>query len=186
MLAARFDNGEEQSAVPLAQKRSRMGKVSDGTLRYTAGPVFWTLRMLGSLLGRVIRGLSAPIRWAYAAVELVYPKVLAGALRQRALTLMAALGIFAGTAYWLVPQLGVSLIPEMAQGEFLVEMKLPPGRPIERTDVMMTDLQGDLRQVRGVNRVFAVAGTGNRLDASPTESGENIARLLVQLERGVD
>jgi len=43
---------------------------------------------------------------------------------------MAALAIFAGSLT-LVPSLGVELIPQLAQDEFNVELRLPPGTPLE-------------------------------------------------------
>src|SRR5690606_38877458 len=36
----------------------------------------------------------------------------------------------------------------------------------------------------GVESIYGVAGSGTRLDASPTESGENIARLSIALQGG--
>ena len=53
-----------------------------------------------------------------------------------ALVLVTAFGLLAGSLL-LVPRLGVELIPQMAQNEFDLELRLPPGTPLptRRPDV---------------------------------------------------
>jgi HAE1 family hydrophobic/amphiphilic exporter-1 len=52
---------------------------------------------------------------------------------------------------------------------------------LARTDLLVAGLQEHANGVEGVEHIFATAGTGARLDANPTESGENIGKLLVTL-----
>ena len=57
--------------------------------------------------------------------------------------------------------------------------KLPPGTPLAQTDALIREVQGKHAKDDGVRVLYGVSGTGTRLDASPTESGENIGKLSV-------
>lgn len=49
---------------------------------------------------------------------------------------------------------------------------------------LVRDLQAAHANDPGVRTIYGVSGSGTRLDANPTESGENIGKLTVVLERG--
>jgi HAE1 family hydrophobic/amphiphilic exporter-1 len=57
--------------------------------------------------------------------------------------------------------------------------KLPPGTQLRDTDALVRMLQGQHGEDDGVQALYGVSGSGTRLDANPTESGENIAKLTV-------
>jgi HAE1 family hydrophobic/amphiphilic exporter-1 len=84
----------------------------------------------------------------------------------------------------LVPQIGIELIPQLSQGEFAVEFKLPPGTPIEETDKALRSVQNSSKNLDNVRTTFAVAGTGNQMDANPEQGGENWGELSVTLASG--
>ncbi|PJA43179.1 MAG: hypothetical protein CO182_00620, partial [Lysobacterales bacterium CG_4_9_14_3_um_filter_62_6] len=75
--------------------------------------------------------------------------------------------------------LGLDLVPQLAQGQFEATFKLPPGTPLARTDAIARQFQEKHQADVAMVNVFGVSGTGTRLDANPTESGENVARMLV-------
>jgi len=81
-----------------------------------------------------------------------------------------------------VPLLGTDLIPQFAQDRFDMTAKLPPGTPLAKTDALVRDVQALHAKDAGVRVLYGVSGTGTRLDASPTESGENIGKLSVVME----
>lgn len=115
------------------------------------------------------------------ALSARYPGFLAWALNRKAFVLVIAFGLFAGTML-MVPRLGVELIPQLSQGEFNVEFKLSPGTPLEQTDIVLSNLQQTANTVPEINTTFAVAGTGNRLDANPDQGGENWGEVHVALQ----
>ena len=84
----------------------------------------------------------------------------------------------------LIPRIGVELIPKLSQGEFSVEFNLPPGTPIEQTDRALRTVQNSAKAYDDVRTTFAVAGTGNRMDANPNQGGENWGQLNVTLVSG--
>lgn len=119
----------------------------------------------------------------YSAIERLYVSILKGALNHRITVLGIAVVAFAASLM-LVPIIGIELIPQLSQGEFKVEFKLPPGTPIERTDAALRSVQTATNSNSSVRSSFAVAGTGNRMDANPDEGGENWGELNVLLASG--
>ena len=63
--------------------------------------------------------------------------------------------------------------------EHLVTLEAAPGTPLEETDRIGRDIQRMAAGDPDVQTIYGVAGSGNRIDPNPTESGENIARMLV-------
>jgi len=67
-----------------------------------------------------------------------------------------------------------------------VTLEATPGTPLETTDEVQGSLQTLASANPSVGLVYGVAGSGNRIDANPTESGENIARILIAMKPGSD
>ncbi|HEX7770428.1 MAG TPA: efflux RND transporter permease subunit, partial [Dokdonella sp.] len=67
---------------------------------------------------------------------------------------------------------------------FDMTVTLPPGTPLAETDKVVDEIASKHAKDPGVESIYGVAGTGTRLDANPTESGENIARLSIALKDG--
>jgi HAE1 family hydrophobic/amphiphilic exporter-1 len=63
-------------------------------------------------------------------------------------------------------------------------VKLPPGTPLRETDALVGQLQAEHAKDQGIRVLYGVSGTGTRLDANPTESGENIGKLSVIMSDG--
>jgi HAE1 family hydrophobic/amphiphilic exporter-1 len=136
------------------------------------------------VLARVAGWLFLPFQWAftrsYDAIATRYPPFLKAALARPAFVLVTAFGLLAGSLL-LVPQLGVELIPQMAQNEFDLELRLPPGTPLAASDATLARLQSSVRTHPAVATTFAVAGTGTRMDANPDQGGENWGEMHVEL-----
>ena len=112
-----------------------------------------------------------------------YAALLDLALRRRALTLALAAALLV-VAVVLLRATGSELVPQLDQGRFEVELEAAPGTPLEETDRIGENLQRLAAAQAGVDYIYGVAGSGNRIDANPTESGENIARMLVAMAPG--
>ncbi len=122
-------------------------------------------------------------QWAYRGIEGVYTPGIRWALEHRGRVVALSLGVLALTAM-LVPWLGTELIPQLAQGEFIADLRMPPGTPLEQTDRSMEAAQRFTMAQPDVAQSYSVTGTGNRLDANPTDAGENTGRLSVTLREG--
>ena len=114
----------------------------------------------------------------YELIEKVYPKMLEWALNNKGIVILIAFVLF-GISMRLIPILGVELIPQLSQGEFNIEFRLPPGTPLEKTDEVIAKIQDFSTNYHKVITTFSVAGSGNRLDLNPEHAGENYGELTV-------
>ena len=111
------------------------------------------------------------------------PPAITWALDRPLQVIGGAVVLFVLTLLLILPRLGTELIPQMSQGEFNVDLRLPAGTPLEATDRAASRAARE-QGLGNVVLAYSVAGTGNRLDANPVDSGENTGRLSITLERG--
>ena len=135
-------------------------------------------RGIAAVVGPVMRKASDIAMAPYGRAERGYLRLLPAALVRPWPVLGGAALAFALTLAAL-PMLGVDLIPQLAQDRFEMTAKLPPGTPLAQTDALVREVQRRHAGDDGVRLLYGVSGTGTRLDASPTESGENIGKLSV-------
>lgn len=145
-------------------------------LKLTAATLFWVIYL-------PLRPLAWLFDKSYTLLEAGYPGLLAWALNHRLIIVFASLSLFA-FSLWLVPKIGVELIPQMSQGELRVEFRLPPGTPLPQTDRAIRSVQEVARQASLINKTYSTAGTGNKMDVNPDEGGENWGEMNVVLTDG--
>jgi HAE1 family hydrophobic/amphiphilic exporter-1 len=174
---------EKRWQKPVAIGGRGIGAMFRGAFFGAAWLVVRAWRGLAAVVGPVMRKASDLAMAPYHRAEAMYLRVLPNALRRPGLVLG-----FAGAAFALtlaaVPLLGADLIPQLAQDRFEMTVKLPPGTPLARTDALVRKLQEQHAGDAGIRALYGVSGTGTRLDASPTESGENIGKLTVVMANG--
>jgi|JI7StandDraft_1071085.scaffolds.fasta_scaffold04116_6 HAE1 family hydrophobic/amphiphilic exporter-1 len=158
------------------------GRGIGAMFRYAFFSIAWLVvrvwRGLAAVIGPVMRKASDLAMAPYARAERGYLRILPNALARPTPVLLVA-GIAFALTLAAVPMLGTDLIPQFAQDRFDMTAKLPPGTPLAQTDALIRDVQGKHAKDEGVRVLYGVSGTGTRLDASPTESGENIGKLSV-------
>jgi HAE1 family hydrophobic/amphiphilic exporter-1 len=149
--------------------------------------VFWAAirfaRLCGAVVGGVLRRIGTIVMKPYDAAAATYFRVLPKALERPSLVLVSAALAFA-VSLAVIPSLGMDLIPQLAQDRFEMTVKLPPGTRLSETDALVRAVQTGHERGDGIKALYGVSGTGTRLDANPTESGENIGKLTVVLARG--
>jgi len=167
-----------------ARPRGRLRRSLEGALgafsaalRRAAGWVATGLRVALSPLVRLAGLING---WA----DRHYPPAIRWGLSNPGKTIGAAVGLFVFTIAFVLPRLGTELIPQMSQGEFNVDLRLPPGAPLEQTDRAVLAAQQASSRLGNVTLAYSVAGTGNRLDANPVDAGENTGRLSITLAAG--
>ncbi|HVH33877.1 MAG TPA: efflux RND transporter permease subunit, partial [Tahibacter sp.] len=160
-----------------AKPQGRFGAIPRGIVWLFLG----LFSVIGGLIGRVLRAIGAVLLAPYNRLAAAYTRTLPNVLQRPWLVLGFALFAFLGTLT-LVPTLGMDLIPQLAQGRFEMTVKLPPGTPLANSDALARELQLAHAGDPNIASIYGVAGVGTRLDANPTESGENIARLLITLK----
>ncbi|MDZ7694193.1 MAG: efflux RND transporter permease subunit [Balneolaceae bacterium] len=194
MLSSLGDRKKEEVPAPeLKEPRTKVGR----SLRAARLFVFVTIpKFLVRMGAKAIRGISRGVMFlitpllngfesGYMAIENRYPTIIRWALDKKFVVVTLAFGLLIASLS-LVPHLGMELIPSLSQGEFNVEFKMPPGTPIENTDAALKSVQSAATSLSRVNTTFAVAGSGNQMDANPEEGGENWGELNVVLADGSD
>lgn len=183
----------ESAVVPLelSPPRTRIGRwlraVRMGMLhhapRFVARGIKDGVGWLGVWFSFALRPFLNLFERAYASVESRYPRVIDWALANKAAVLTTALLLF-GSSLLMVPTLGVELIPSLSQGEYRVELRMPPGTPLDRTDDVVRSVQEWANQDSRIRSSFSVAGSGNRMDANPDTGGENWGEVGVSMKPG--
>ncbi|MGY3264973.1 efflux RND transporter permease subunit [Lysobacter sp. HA35] len=161
-------------------------------IRSLAGPLFFGTSFAGIRTARLVgRGVVGPVMYTasdaamsvYERAERRYIRMLPAALERPVLVLGFAAVAF-GLTLAAVPMLGADLIPQLAQDRFEMTVKMPPGTPLRETDAIVRRLQQEHEKDAGIRSLFGVSGSGTRLDANPTESGENIGKITVVMADG--
>jgi HAE1 family hydrophobic/amphiphilic exporter-1 len=198
MLASRqgFKSLPAPTETPIKTiPQSKLGK----TGYYTLAVISWPFKLLFSyipaglltfgllairffswLIGLVMRPLASAFNYVYDALAIVYDGLLNKVLKQKGLTLLIALSITLG-AGGLLPKLGMELIPPMNQGEFYVELLLPPGTEVSETDKVLQQLALSINDNPDVKHTFSQAGSGGLMTSDTARGGENWGRLQVVL-----
>jgi HAE1 family hydrophobic/amphiphilic exporter-1 len=166
---------------PAAYAGRGIGAFFRGIFFGAAWAIVRVWRGLAAVIGPVMRKASDLAMAPYARAERAYLRILPKALARPTPVLLVA-GIAFALTMAVVPLLGTDLIPQLAQDRFEMTAKLPPGTPLAQTDALIRDVQGKHAKDDGVRVLYGVSGTGTRLDASPTESGENIGKLSVVMD----
>ncbi len=150
------------------------------------GSLFVRFILLGALwlLYRAFWYASFPLRLAFDAAwnafDRVYPPLLRGALALPWLVLLL-LGGLAWGAYQRIPMLGIELLPEIHQGEFTAHTKLRIGNPLQDTDIVMSELEREVRALEGVVATALTVGIEKETLTREIE-GPHTARLTVRLD----
>ena len=157
---------------------------------------FWNLtlgRLFSAIMPAVLKFVlvqfPAFITWVagiaikpYDVAAKRYHEILPGALQRPWLVLGSAAAAFV-VSLGLLSTLGADLIPQLAQDRFEMTARLPSGTRLSDTDALVRAFQQAHQNDPEIKALYGVSGTGTRLDASPTESGENVAKLMVVLNQ---
>lgn len=182
---------DEELDVQLKEPRTKFGRV----LRRIRLFVFTTVpNFIGKIIYRAARLIGTGLRllfspfvrlfnWIYETLSDPYPSMLRWSLVHRGSVLGVAFGLLI-LSILLVPRLGIELIPQLSQGVYDIEFRLPPGAPLEQTDRVIHRVQRAAAVSPDIKLTFASAGSGNRMDANPDEGGENWGQLHVAMNDG--
>ncbi|WP_282166101.1 efflux RND transporter permease subunit [Shewanella japonica] len=198
MLASRQDFTQlpvEQTTTSIEKPTSKKAKFAYYTKAILGFPFKLILSYLPTLLLNLViiltrftswffslfmRPLSAGFNLFYRFIEAIYHRVLRQAMSHKMVTVVIALMLTVGAGS-LFPRLGVELIPPMNQGEFYVEILLPPGTAVQKTDAVLEQLAFSISDSDNVKHTFSQAGSGGLMTSDTARGGENWGRLQVVL-----
>ncbi|HUH12614.1 MAG TPA: efflux RND transporter permease subunit, partial [Longimicrobiales bacterium] len=138
----------------------------------------------GGALGRFFRPLLDGFDRAFDRFAARYHGVLASALERRG-RVVAITGILLIGTLLLLPLMSRSVLPDVEQGSFRVNLELPRGTPLERTAATAAQVERVLMADEDVHAVMARIGRQSAVGSfQEEESGVHTARLEVQLRPG--
>jgi len=124
--------------------------------------------------------LSSPVKFKW------YPQFLSSVLERRKMVILFSL-ILMGLTALLIPKLGSEFMPRAASSEFTIELTLPEGTSLERTESTVSKAEGIIRQLLGekVAMIYSQAGGENTtsLSQSTVARNENYANMKVFLKK---
>ncbi len=128
---------------------------------------------------RLLRGLDELLAGAIRAIQAVYRIALRFVLRFRWLTVLAVIALLAGSLA-LVPKVGFQFTPAARDDTVHLEVQLPAGTPLERTEAVMRRLEAITREeVVGYTNIINTAGGQSFFGGS---SSANTGNLLITLD----
>lgn len=138
-------------------------------------PLTWKpLVMLDSLLQRIMDGLTRG-----------YGIVLRHALAHRLTTILIVAGAMA-LSVALIPRLNISLMPGFADSSVSLEVRLPVGTPLEKTEAILLELESVVREeVRGYTNLVTSVATGGMKTSSSSYTG-SISIQLPEANKQID
>ena len=167
---------------------------------YLSLPFYWVVQLIFNFIpflitslivlvfrvsSKVLGTLFHPLLWifdkSFVQIEKTYLAALKQALRVRLVVLTGVITVSLASVL-LLPKLGMELIPDMSQGEFFVEINLPTGSQLENTDRVIADLANFTAELDGVERTYALAGTGSLMNVSASQGGEYWGKLNVVMQ----
>jgi len=169
---------ESETSSPEASRpgwaRRAVFAVAVGTARATKG--------IGHGGSRIVSAFFAlPLRLFHAVfdrIAAVYAWQLDRVLAHPVLTVGVSFALLAASL-GLYPSLGHELVPELVQGEFFVDIELPPGTHLDVTQRRMASLERFAAGLDGVDKVYSIAGTSNEQGGVAGELRENIGQLTL-------
>ncbi len=122
--------------------------------------MFVSFTMTPMLCGRFLKlehGKSSKGGIVWRSLEGAYVALLGWSIRHRWAVVLAAFGVLFSTPV-LFAVVGKDFVPKDDQSEFEVAVTLPEGYSLERADGLFADIEGRLRQLRGVTHTFYIIG----------------------------
>ena len=128
----------------------------------------------------VMKPLTAGFNFIFDKFASFYSKSLTFALKHGVATLLISL-TFAASALFILPKIGVELLPPLAQGEFYLELELAPGTPLAVTDRTINKIAQQLQQDKRIKSTYSLTGRGSLMTSNADKGGEHQARLQIML-----
>ena len=149
--------------------------------------------MMASRLLRGVQRQAAPLDEAEQAGEgrlmhwltARYERALAWALGHTGVVLAAAALVLAGAAllYW---QLGSGFLPDMDEGAFVLDYRMPPGTSLEETDRVLRHVEQLLRSTPEVESYSRRTGARLALAIAEPNTGDFLVRLRRERRRSLE
>lgn len=109
-----------------------------------------------------------------------YPKLLNVSLKNDTKIIASVLIVFLITILIILPNIGKELIPEVHQGTIFVNITLPVGTPVEKSDKILQKIGAEISKIALTKGISYFAGT-TKDELSEEEVGEHIGKVTVNI-----
>ncbi len=133
-------------------------------------------------LSIVVKLISKVFNKILDYINNIYPKFLSWALNKENLLITSVLIVFFCTIFIILPNLNSELIPEVHRGSIYINITLPVGTPVEKTDRVVQDISKKIKKLPNIKSIGYYAGT-TKDDVNTKEIGENIAKITITLKK---
>jgi HAE1 family hydrophobic/amphiphilic exporter-1 len=131
--------------------------------------LLWFAERFGGVYNRIDRRYQA---WL--------PSIL-----KRPSTVIGIVGLSVIASGWVGSSLGATLLPELKQGRFAVDIELPIGTPLSQTSAVSKSIESSLKDVDGIEHIYAIVGADSRVNAR-SGAGEHSIRYLISTTANED
>ena len=135
------------------------------------------------IFSRAFKILAAPLGKILDGVSYAYPGTLTKVLRRRWFVLAAAVAVFAASLL-VIPRLGTDLVPDLAQGEFAFQLRLPEGTTLAATAETVDRAEAMLVDDPAFASVFSMVGSLPSAASGRRTLGENLAQINFRMAAG--
>ncbi len=157
---------------------SLLGKLLILTLMITFPAGVTALAVLAAIVVPLLTPVIHAFEIGFGAISRAYPSLIRWALQHRLTIIALAILPFLLCWYVLVPQIGRELIPSVHQGEFDLELTMPVGTPLERTERTVADVESRVLGEPGVERITTTVGA-DKTSISTSDQGEHTSRVTI-------
>jgi HAE1 family hydrophobic/amphiphilic exporter-1 len=160
---------------------SRIATIAAFPLRFLVLLVMLAVGALWWAFERLFRVATAPVGRALKGVSTAYPGALTRALRRRWIVLVAAFMVFLASVM-AIPSLGTDLVPDLAQGEFAFQLRLPEGTTLEATAELVDRIEAMLVDDPAFASIFSMVGSLPSTASGRLTLGENLAQINFRMQ----
>ncbi|HEX2950693.1 MAG TPA: efflux RND transporter permease subunit, partial [Armatimonadota bacterium] len=137
----------------------------------------------GHTSGNVLNRMFSQFGKWFAALDESYRAGLRWALHHRWVTVATALGITL-VSLLLVPQIGTEMMPQTDSGDMSINIKLPPGTAVEKTNRVMLQIEDIVMKNPNVATAFASAGSTSATRGGGGASSSSQGGVTIHLKDG--
>jgi multidrug efflux pump len=163
--------GQTSSAVAIWTLR--------GAMFLVGGVVGW---FLSPLINRLLAGFFGGFNWFFARAINAYGRTVAMVLRLSLVVLVVYGGLIA-LSYLGFTTVPTGFIPAQDAGYLIVDVQLPYGASLERTDAVVLEASKIIQDVPGVAHAVGIAGFSGATRANSSNAGAIFATLQPFEER---
>jgi len=138
--------------------------------------------ILMTLLAPIIKIISIVFGKFIGSVNKNYPKLLSFSLKNDKRIIFFILIIFLITILVIFPKIGKELIPEVHQGTIYVNVTLPVGTPVEKSDKILQNITASISKIAFTDEISYFAGT-TKDELSEKDVGEHIGKITVNIKK---